>query len=157
MEAGKSEITRRIKNSLEMQDILRQVMYFGIFIPVLCLSVASVRNIWQFPGGWIPVVLIMAVFTVPFLVFYLVRIIRIFRKVEDYIFDQVALDCPHAFSRGAMYFTVSLKGPDGMVYTVDTHAIFYTRSLFGLQFEECVNHMATVAYNPTTGMVLVIG
>lgn len=94
----------------------------------------------------------------PFWGFYAFRIFRIYRKPGEYILCKGKLSQVHSGSlRYTMYFTVVLKGPQGEVFVVDTHAIFMTHGLQGPLVEDYVNQTVTVAYNTATEEVVVIG
>ena len=133
----------------------RNILIYVILLPILYIfSLARFRA--PEPRIWMDI--IMTLLIVPFLIFYLVRLVNILRQAEKYIFCQAVLDKPHtSLSRDMFYFSVVLKGADGKEFMTDTHAIFANRSLFGPQLEDYVNQTVTIAHNPATGMVVVIG
>lgn len=79
------------------------------------------------------------------------------RKPEGYIFCNVILGHPHYAFNKAYYFTVTLQHPKIGRLTRNTHAIFTVRSPFSPSFEDYVNQTVTVAYNPATDILVVIG
>ena len=155
MEALQKENRRRLWNSLEMGDVKRNILIFVILLPIFYIfSMARFRD--PEPRIWMDV--IMTLLILPFLIFYLVRLVNILRQAENYLFCQAVLDKPHAsLNRDMFYFSVVLKGADGKEFMTDTHAIIANRILVGPQLEDYVNQTVTVAYNPATGMVVVIG
>lgn len=155
MEERRKENQRRMWTSLEMGDVKRNIVVFLIFLPVFwTLAIAKFRD----PEPRLLMCVFTTLLVAPFLIFYIVRLVNILRKAEEYVFCQAVLDTPHAsLNHDLYYFSVVLKGADGREFMADTHAIFATRSLFGPQLEDYVNRTVTVAHNPATGMVVVIG
>ena len=149
----KEDIIRRLRNSVELSHIkYRLATAAGLFgLPCLLLLL----------GKYGPEPSAIFCFLIPLLVilgFYGWRLYRIFYKPEAYILCQCLLDQPHADPNlnTIMYFTVTLELPDGTAKTVETHSIFGLR-IASPVFEEYINKTVTIAYNTTTGMVVVIG
>ena len=155
MEELRKENQRRMWSSLEMGTVKRAIVVFLVTLLIVCIfSMARFRE----PEPRMIMCGLMTLIIAPFLIFYLVRLINILRQAEKYVFCQAVLDKPHAsLSRDMFYFSVVLKDADGKEFMADTHGIFANRSLFGPQLEDYVNRTVTVAHNPATGMVVVIG
>lgn len=127
------------------------------------ITAAACAVFWLFCGArydeapWIRP-LIVGVVAAPILLFLLWRTWKIFRRAEGYIFCQTVLDSPAGgWRRGTIYFTVTVTDSGNRRYRVDTHPIFYTRSMFGNGLQDYVNRKVTVAYNEETGTLVVIG
>ena len=150
------QIKERLRSSLEMRTIRNNML---IMIPLAPLMMWTLTRSFSGTDLLIVSAIICAITILPFLIFYMVRIFRIFRKPEHYIFCRTKLTAPHAGSwRGSMYFTVLMEDPaDGRKFIVNTHEIFSTRSITDLNLEEYINSTVTIAYNRETEMVVVIG
>lgn len=155
MEELRKENQQRLWNSLEMGDVKRNIVTFLVMMPIMwAIAVARVRQ----PEAQTLMLLLMAALVLPYLVFYVVRMVRILLHAEKYVFCQTKLTKPHnSLNHRLYYFSVVLKDGQGKEFMADTHAIFANRNLFGPQLEDYVNQTVTVAHNPVTGMVVVIG
>ena len=89
--------------------------------------------------------------------YYLIRLARIFRKIDGYVFCQCLLDHPHSLGRYSFYFTVDVQDSADRKFPVQTRAIFQTRGFVQPIMEHYVNATVTIAYNEETGQVVVIG
>lgn len=130
--------------------------HFGLIVAVSLIF--SLLGSSRFPDnpGIFPAMLLIVL--VPFLIFLACRTYAIFEKAEDYYFCKTKLDTPFGgFSRDSIGFHVTVTDPQGLCHRVDTRSIFHTRSVIGANLEDYVNHTVTVAHNPTTGSVVVIG
>lgn len=155
MEEKRKENQHRLWHSLEMGDVKRNILITLIVMPLI--GVIAAARIHDTEGKWLMAGLV-AVFMLPYLLFYLIRMFSILNQAEKYIFCQAELTKPHAsLNHDLFYFSVVLKDENGKEFMADTHAIFGSRSIFGLQMEDYVNQTVTVAHNPATGMVVVIG
>ena len=145
----RSDVMYHLWHSIEMHTIRRDfLLYLALFGLMWLMAV---------PGDTGPAVL-MLLFLIPILVFYIWRTICIFRNPEGYIFSKCELTQPHSnFWLKMMFFTVRIELPNGRVDYVDTHAIFAAHGIAEPRMEDYVNRTATIAYNPSTGMVVVIG
>ena len=150
------QIKERLKASLEVTCARNNLIMYLVAIP-LCAAAVMFTKGRSHPEHWAIVSVLAAIMLLPFAVFYIWRIIRIFRKPEGYIFCRTKLSQPHPGDmRHTMYYTV-LIDDDGRKFPTDTHAIFYTHSLVGPTIEEYTNRTVTIAYNRETEMVVVIG
>lgn len=155
MEEKRKEIRRKLWNSLEMGEVKRNLLIFLIAFPLLAWFATG--RVYQ-PEAKLFMLGITAVLLLPYLLFYGVRMFNILHRPEHYVFCQTTLEKPHAsLNHRRFYFSVVLTDEKGKVFMADTHGIFSTRGLFSLQMEDYVGRTVTVGYNPTTGMVVVIG
>ena len=150
----KEDVIRRLRGAAEIAYMKHRLLFATALFGSPCLLLSLSKY-----GPGLSAVL---TFLIPYAVilgFHLWRLYRIFSKPESYLFCQCLLDQPHADPNlnGIMYFTVTLELPGGTAKTVDTHSVFALRGIAPLIFEEYVNKTATIAYNPETGMVVVIG
>lgn len=144
----KSENRRRLLDSVEMHCTVRDLVIILVFTVVCALLPRDDRGEKY--------LLLLA--CVPFLVFYLVRICNILRKPGSYRFCRTTFSQPHQNPLAkSMYFTVVLQDENGQNVVRDTHAIFACHGFIGPLMEDYVNRTVTVAYNPETDMVVVIG
>jgi len=146
----KADIVYQLKHSLEMDTLKRDILLYAgcLGLPALILL-----NSEDASGTGTLVALTLA----GILIFYIWRILSIFRYPESYLLAECVLAQPHFKYRGAYYFTVSFPMPNGDTETLDTHAIFGGGALDRAPMEDYVNKTARVAYNPATDMVVVIG
>lgn len=107
---------------------------------------------------WSVTVIVCALVAIPFLVFSVWQVARIFRETESYVFCKTKLATPHySYVRRAYYFTVRMEDLDGNAFSADTRPIFYPRGLIPPVLEDYVGAAVTVGYNEETGNVVVIG
>ena len=150
MKKSRQHTLHYLWHSLEMHTVRRDfLIYLGLF-GFLCLL--------ALPGGSnTGAETLMLICLLPVLIFYIWRVICIFRDPEGYYFCECQLTQPHSnFWLKMMYFTVYIELPNGRTDTVDTHAIFEAHGIMEPRMEDYVNSKATIAYNPSTGMVVVI-
>lgn len=146
-----SETRHRLWHSLEMHCLRRDLILMLIAMGVFMLIT------WD-DQFWVVALVIDCIGFGPFVVFYLWRGIRIFRKPGSYTFYRTTLERFHQkFPLKAMYFTVVLEDPDGSKRLEDTHAIFACHGIVEPLLESYVNKTVTIALNEETGMVVVIG
>lgn len=109
------------------------------------------------PEFWGIVGIYSACLLVPYGIFYVIQMIRVFRKADHYIFCQAMLCQPHnhQWTRN-VYFTVMLEDLEGGKFVVDTKAMFRPTAFFPPRMEDYVNKTVTVGYNEETGAVVVI-
>lgn len=149
MLTDRNTLISRLWHSLEMKTIKRDVIAIACLLGIPCLLAAASGE---------PVAVSFGLFLIPFLGFYLWRTIGIFHKPGHYIFCKCLLDQPHSNTLAkSMYFTVRIDTPNGRTHMVDTHAIFTCHGIMEPRMEDYVNSTATIAYNPETEMVVVIG
>ena len=145
-----SDIRYQLWHSLELGIIKRD---FLLFSGCLGLPTLITLSNGDTSGAGTMLALILA----GILIFYIVRTISIFRDPAGYILAECVLAQPHFRHRGAYYFTISFPLPSGEAEILDTHAIFGGGNLDSAAMEYYVNKTAWIAYNPSTGMVVVIG
>ena len=144
------DVVYQLKHSLEMDTIKRDILLFSGCIGLPALIMLYNEDV---SGAGALIALMLA----GILIFYIWRIISIFRHPEGYILAECVLAQPHFKYRGAYYFTVSFPMPGGESEILDTHAIFGGGGLDAAPMEDYVNKTAWIAYNPATDMVVVIG
>jgi len=152
------QIRSRLWNSLEMQVVIKNlvvVLILAVFCILLGLHKLRYLDVATRIGG---TVLIMAICTLPMLIFCLVRTFRIFWKPRGYHFCKTKLSSPKGGEfRHTIKFTVLLEDSEGKKFVADTHSIFYTHGLVGPLMEDYVNQTVTIAHNEETGMLVIIG
>lgn len=153
MQSQKQQTISRLKNSLEMANVkLNFALGCAIFgIPCLLFAIGTRK-----PDPSVPVMFLLGFLIITGICLWLT--LRIFRKAEQYIFCKCELTQPHSSPLlRSFYFTVAIQLPDRSTKIADTHAIFASHGIVGPLMEDYVNSTVTVAYNPATGMVVVIG
>lgn len=146
----KSDVIYQLQHSLEMDTIKRDFLFFSIGLGIPALIMLYNEDV---SGAGV----LLALTLLGFWIFYIWRIISIFRHPEGYILAECVLSQPHCRYRGAYYFTVSFLLPGGEAELLDTHAIFGGGGIIEPIMEDYVNKTAWIAYNPATDMVVVIG
>ena len=147
------KIQQRLWNSLDMAWVRQQLIIMAVISAIfgLMFSIRFSDELW---AVW----LILGLVVGPFLVFLACRTWAIFEKPQDYFFSKAKLDHPFGgWMRDTIGFSVTVTDAEGIHHRVDTRCIFYTRSVFGMSLEDYVNREVTVAYNPATGSLVVIG
>lgn len=139
----------KLRNSLEVEHYRKQLTTVGI----LFLIFGTIMYFQQLSVG-ILFTLVMA----PFLIYYGYRLIRIFRRADRYIFCSVTLSQPHYnYLTKAYFFTVIVDAPKIGRLVRQTRPIFATQSIVPPLMEDYVNQTVTVAYNPVSDTLVVIG
>lgn len=155
------EIRRQLWHSLDMAYVKLYLFVCVVCTPILLLIFWLSTRGYHYRSDELTVMIWVTIAIVigPILVFCGVRTFNIFRHPESYHFCKTTLCNPKGGSiRDTIKFTVVLEDPDGDKFVADTHSIFHThRSMFGLGFEDYVNHTVTAAYNEETGQVIIIG
>lgn len=148
----------RLWDSLEIAHIRNNCIILLIMLPIFLLICFPKTSGLSIHDHWIVIGIIVAITFLPFFAFYGIRIIRIFRKADQYYFCKAKLSQPHhSYFAKAYYFTVLIEDPEGRKFPADTHAIFATRGIIGPVMEDYLNSTVTIAYNEETDMVVVIG
>lgn len=143
------DTTKKLLHSVEMGYYQRQLTVLGVFFLILC-AIAFFRD----PGVGIAFVILF----LPFLIFYLYRIFRILRQKDNYIFCTAVLDQPnYHFWHKTYSFTVTLDHPQISSRSRQTQPIFMPYGVFEPLLVNYVNQPVTVAYNPLTETLVVIG
>ena len=151
----KKQIRAYLRDSLELKVLWGNFLLIAVIvIVVVCLQTGKGMGRESF---WLATLIVFGVSAGPYLIFCIIRTIRIFHRAGDYFFCRVKLANPQGgFLRSSIFFRVLLQDPvDGEKFLADTHAIFATRGPLGL--EEYVGRTVTIGYNRETGIVVVIG
>lgn len=145
----KKTIVRRLWDSLEMHHYKVNLGVTAVFLCILWFPFIG-RDAVQF---WITTLIAL-----PFFGFYAYRFFRIFRSPEDYIFTRCKLENFHisGLARTAC-FSVRLEIPEVGIVNDETALIFATHGAVAPVLEDYVNREVLVAYNRTTGQIVVIG
>ena len=149
--SSSSDIRSRLWNSVELAHIRGQLIVIAVFY-LLMMGFLSLRR-----SGFLPLVL-ASLMLGPFVIFYLIQILRIFCRVEEYVFCKTELSRPNHFpmTRGMFTFTGIIEA-DGSRFPVETHAIFAGHGIIEPLMEDFVGKTVTIAWNRKTEMVVVIG
>lgn len=148
----KKEVHRYLRKTLEVSLMVRN-LWIWLGITVLCAAIIHLNvHVWS-----VTAVVLLAF--VPYLIFIMIRYLRIMAKAESYCFYRTKLASPHHSPRikHRFYFTVRLEEDGEVPLTVDTHAVFHTYGILWPRMEDCMNQTVTIAYNPETNMVVVAG
>ena len=157
----KKEIRQKLWHSLDMAHV--KMWLFVAAVSTLIMWVFFRLTIQRDPYYsteqvvmfWVTIAIAIG----PILVFCAIRTINIFRHAESYHFCKTVLCNPKGGSiRDTIKFTVLIEDADGNKFAANTHSIFTTHKImFGLGFEDYVNHTVTAGYNEETGQVVIIG
>lgn len=147
------EIRQKLKHSLDMAFVRLNLVIYAFFLLIGLLMGLGRPEIMLTAMG------IFALCGLIMLIPSLRILFRIYRDADGYRLYKATLSQPHGgFPRGYMYFTIVLEEPDGSRFIVNTNTIFQSYGTsFGPSMENYVNQTVTVAYNETTGAVVVIG
>lgn len=135
--------------SLEVEHNRKQISAVGILVLIFG-SIMFLRE---------PVIgVLFTLVMLPFLIYYGCRLIRIFRRADRYVFCRVTLSEPHHnFWHKSYSFTVTLGHPEIGHRTRQTQPIFLPYGAFEPLLVNYMNQTVTVAYNPLTDTLVVIG
>lgn len=154
----REEILNKLKTSVEVAAIKKWIIAYLLLLPLCCLAhYLTLRNVPMVIPAMVfyPVVGLFAL--IPLLAVQLLRLWRIFRRVESYGFYRVQMTELHGkWKNHGYYFTVELEVPGG-IRRVKTRPIFQTWGPINPLIGDYVNLRATIAYNEETGCVVVIG
>jgi hypothetical protein len=145
----KKTIQRRLWDSLEMHHYRVTLLVIAVAFSIMFFP--FLRRTTQ------GVIMTLLVF-LPFIGFYIWRIIQLFRHPEEYIFTRCKLEKFHfsSFWRSAC-FSVRLEIPEIGIVNDETALIFATHGIVAPVLEDYVNREVLVGYNRTTGRIVVIG
>ena len=152
-----SDIRARLWDSLEMAHVRFQLIAwtvgYAIALAVCCVNGLGVPLVTAMMAAFVSVLF------VPILGFWLLRIWRIFQSLEEYVFCPTELDQPHSYplNRNSFAFMAVIEEPQGKRFAVETHSIFRVRNIPGPKLRDYVGRTVTLAWNPRTDMVVVIG
>lgn len=150
-----SDIRRQLRNSVEMSWIRFQLLlWVSCWIGCLIVCVIGTRN----HRALLPVMLcFVSVLYTPALLFWTVRLVKLFRAPGEYVFCPAELMEPHRVFPGRSYRLMGVieTERDGR-FAVETHAIFRSGGMW-LRLEDHLGKTVTLAWNRETGTVVVIG
>lgn len=143
------DTTKKLLNSVEMGYYRRQLTVLGILFLFFCAI-----TFFQDPAIGVTFVIIF----LPIPVFYLYRIFRILHRRDGYLFCTATLDQPnYHFWLKTYSFTVTLDHPGISRRSRQTRPIFIPYGAFEPLLVNYVNQSVTVAYNPATDILVVVG
>lgn len=147
-----------IRNSVEIKYNKNQVLFLltlDIFLSVLffVLLTPSIK----FTSTVLILILLYNLIFLPFIAFYVYRIIHINRNYHNYLFQEVIFNEPHSHFRGSMFFTIEIIDENGKKIKKDTRAIFHSSySFITPTFDDYINKKVLVGYNPQSDESVVI-
>lgn len=151
-----SDIRSQLRSSAEMAWVRFQLILWLIFWAA-CLIVVWIgtRN---HPAIGPMMLLCVSVLYLPIVVFWLVRVWKMFRSIGDYVLCPAELIQPHHafFGRGLYRFMGVIETERDGRFAVETHALFHSGGNW-LRMEDYLHRTVTLAWNRRTGTVVVIG
>lgn len=146
-----------IRNSVEIRYNKNQALFFlivDIFISVLSFILLAPSI--GFTSTIFPIALFNLIF-LPFIAFYVYRIVHINKNYHNYLFQEVLFNEPHTSFNRSMFFTIKVKDENGKIIKKDTRAIFQSAyAIITPTFDDYVNKKVLVGYNPKFDEVVVI-
>lgn len=146
----------RLRNSVEMRVAKHSVALYGGILAFSLMMVAAPILMTEDAAMAALGITVILLALIPFPLFYIHRIFKIYSHIDDYTFTEVVLDKPHGGFNRMIYFSVTVKDRFGASIPVDTHEIFYTHGWEPL-LEDYVNKKVLIGYNNVTQYVVVIG
>lgn len=153
---NQTNIRRTLWESLDLYCVRHDVTLVLIVVPVVMGLYGLLSGSHE---GWTAVLVLSAILLLPFLIWFLWELCRVYRKPDAYILCKAKLTQPHSITwgHGIMYFTVVLEHPELGQCIVNTRPIFQTRGWLNPRLEDYLNKTVTIAYNEETETVVVIG
>lgn len=146
-----------LKNSVEIRHARKYALIYAVMTLFCGLMVWIPVSLKEDPGPYSALVVLMVLATCPFSLFYLLRILDIYRQIDKFIFREGLFNQPRGgMLRDTIYFTVEIQDQNGKSITVDTNGIFSSRGTMEPTMEGYVNQTVLLAYNPETERVVVI-
>ena len=102
---------------------------------------------------------VFAVIFAPFPLYSLYCYRQLFRGLEEYRVYTTTLDQPSTSGlyRGAIYYTVTLRTPDGFTTKADTAPLFSSGTFAHFPLEDYNNKTVTVAYKESEDVLVILG
>jgi len=157
----------QIKNSLDAKWRLSQIKIYsailgGILVFLMFVALFSGATHGDFPLSFEVSGICAAVFTVIFVPFPLYGLYcyrQLFRGLEEYRVYTTTLDHPSTsrLYRGAIYYTVTLRTPDGFATQADTKPLFSSGTFATCPLEDYNNKTVTVAYKESEDLLVILG
>ncbi|MBO5111481.1 MAG: hypothetical protein J6D21_12300 [Clostridia bacterium] len=156
----------QIKSSLDAKWQMSQTKIYsailgGILIFLLLIALVSGASYGNFALSFEVSGICAAVFAVifaPFPLYSLYRYRELFRGLEEYRVYTTTLDQPNTshLYRGAIYYTVTLRAPDGSATKTDTNPLFSSGAFASFPLEEYNNQTVTVAYKESEDLLVIL-
>ena len=158
MEHTKKEpINALLWRSLDMRVIRRDTITMGtLVIAVTILLTLLLRTEMSFTDALLDMMPFCGLLMTLVVLGWIFQTRLIFRKAEEYQLFQVVLENPSITSSGAV-FPLKLEHPDGTSTVVVTRRIFRGWRCEEPTLDSYLNKTVTVAWNPKTDRVVVIG
>ena len=152
------DIRKQLWNSLDLYCVRHDATLVLIVVPLVMLAYAFLEGL-RGRYLWTVTLVFCGLMLLPFLIWFLWELFRVYRHTDRYILCKAKLTQPHGsmWSRNAMYFTVVLEHPETGKIIVNTRPIFQTLNWKHPQLEIYLNRTVTIAYNEETEAVVVIG
>lgn len=128
------ENIKQIKKSLDFKYYLFWTVITGVFLILFFMPIIFVNEAIIYFIIWLPIFL-----------YYLVRLILLFKDAKNYKFYEVEFKEFHAFSR-RIYFSIAIN-LDGSIIKRDTKAIFSASSFSINNIENYINRKVMIGYN----------
>lgn len=156
----------QIKNSMDAKWRLSQVKIYsailgGILAFMLFVALFSALKHGDFSLSFEVSGICAAVFAVifaPFPLYSLYRYRELFRNLDEYRVYTATLDHPstsHLY-RGAIYYTVTLRTPDGFTTQTDTKPLFHSGAFATFPLEDYNNKTVTIAYKESEDLLVIL-
>ena len=156
----------QIKNSMDAKWRRSQIKIYsailgGILVFMLFVALFSALKHGDFSLSFEVsgiCAIVFAVIFAPFPLFSLYRYRELFRNLDEYRVYTATLDHPstsHLY-RGAIYYTVILRTPDGFTIQTDTKPLFSSGAFATFPLEEYNNQTATVAYKESEDLLVIL-
>ncbi len=138
--------------------LLFLVIDLGVILLISMFSLPLIFEVEDSKTGFEIFMVLLLSFSlifVPFILYYVIRNIRLLKDVENYTFHETEFKEINDFFK-TMYFTIVINH-DNKKIKVDTRAIFYGGfAAFLPKVSEFINKKVLVAYNAQTEKVVVI-
>lgn len=154
---NRKTIIRQISQSLDMAVYRREILAWTIGVALgLIYGLARFRDYEM--EVFLTFLGIVLVIVTPLLGISAYRIYRLLREPEEYFFTRAKLVSPHqknGFHHG-LCFTVIIQDPEEGTLAADTNPIFFARGFEEPLMEHYLDKTVPIAYNRSTGMVVVL-
>lgn len=151
------DIKHLLRTSVDM-DWVRVMTNALIFALLICVLIGLLVGGMEYAGMFLLIGFLVELPTALYLVHRCWKIFRWPEYYRQYQCTLSALNTPEFFSVSrAAAFWVVIEDEDGSKEVVSTNRIFFYGGLESPQLKDYVNRTVTIAYNPATGSVAVIG
>ena len=146
------EIRALLHRCLDRKVYLRSLMGVLLAVPV-GLMYSRIRH----PDMGLGLLLTLAPVLVIFMAAWLLRLLRLYRKIDSYIIVKATLGrAGIRYTKGSVSLPVFIDDPTWGVISARTNRIFHCRGVAQPQLADYENRTVTVAYNLETKVLAVI-